>query len=93
MKNLMSSKEEMQSLNEELQTLNAELQSKIDDFSRVNNDMKNLLNSTDIATLFLDKEMNIRRFTFQAVKIFKLIKAISGGPLLTWFRTLSTPIY
>ena len=77
---LTTSKEEMQSLNEELQTVNAELQSKVDDFSRVNNDMKNLLNSTDIATLFLDKELNIRRFTNQATKIFKLIKSDIGRP-------------
>jgi two-component system CheB/CheR fusion protein len=88
---LMSSKEEMQSMNEELQTLNAELQSKIDDFSRVNNDMKNLLNSTDIATLFLDKEMNIRRFTLQAVKIFKLIKSDIGRPLTDLVSDLIYP--
>jgi two-component system CheB/CheR fusion protein len=68
----------MQSLNEELQTVNAELQSKVDDFTRVNNDMKNLLNSTDIATLFLDKELNIRRFTLPTTKIFKLIKSDIG---------------
>ncbi|MDD4969329.1 MAG: chemotaxis protein CheB [Paludibacter sp.] len=77
---LTTSKEEMQSLNEELQTVNAELQSKIDDFTRVNNDMKNLLNSTDIATLFLDKDLNIRRYTDQATKIFKLIKSDIGRP-------------
>jgi len=77
---LTTSKEEMQSLNEELQTVNAELQSKVDEFSRVNNDMKNLLNSTDIATLFLDKELNIRRYTNQATKIFKLIKSDVGRP-------------
>lgn len=77
---LTTSKEEMQSLNEELQTVNAELQSKVDDYSRVNNDMKNLLNSTDIATLFLDKELNIRRYTNQATKIFKLIKSDIGRP-------------
>jgi two-component system CheB/CheR fusion protein len=88
---LMSSKEEMQSMNEELQTLNAELQSKIDDFARVNNDMKNLLNSTDIATLFLDKEMNIRRFTLQAVKIFKLIKSDIGRPLTDLVSDLIYP--
>jgi two-component system CheB/CheR fusion protein len=75
---LTTSKEEMQSLNEELQTVNAELQSKVDDFSRLDNDMKNLLNSTDIATLFLDKELNIRRYTNQATKIFKLIKSDIG---------------
>ena len=77
---LTSSKEEMQSLNEELQTVNTELQTKVDDFTRVNNDMKNLLNSTEIATLFLDKELNIRRFTNQATKIFKLIKSDIGRP-------------
>jgi len=77
---LTTSKEEMQSLNEELQTVNAELQSKVDEYSRVNNDMKNLLNSTDIATLFLDKELNIRRYTNQATKIFKLIKSDIGRP-------------
>jgi two-component system CheB/CheR fusion protein len=88
---LMSSKEEMQSMNEELQTLNAELQSKVDDFSRVNNDMKNLLNSTDIATLFLDKDMNIRRFTIQAVKIFKLIKTDIGRPFTDLVSDLIYP--
>ncbi|MGV8962522.1 MAG: chemotaxis protein CheB [Candidatus Saccharimonadaceae bacterium] len=77
---LTTSKEEMQSLNEELQTVNAELQSKVDDYYRVNNDMKNLLNSTDIATLFLDKNLNIRRYTNQATKIFKLIKSDIGRP-------------
>ena len=51
---LTTSKEEMQSMNEELQTLNQELQSKVDELSRTNNDMRNLLDSTDIATLFLD---------------------------------------
>ena len=78
---LTSSKEEMQSLNEELQTVNAELRSKVDDYSRVDNDMKNLLNSTELATLFLDKELNIRRYTNQATKIFKLIKSDIGRPL------------
>ena len=88
---LTSSKEEMQSLNEELQTVNAELQSKIDDFSRVNNDMKNLLNSTDIATLFLDKELNIRRYTNQATKIFKLIKSDIGRPFTDLVSDLIYP--
>jgi two-component system, chemotaxis family, CheB/CheR fusion protein len=88
---LTSSKEEMQSLNEELQTVNAELQAKIDDFSRVDNDMKNLLNSTDIATLFLDKELNIRRYTNQATKIFKLIKSDIGRPFTDLVSNLDYP--
>ena len=88
---LTTSKEEMQSLNEELQTVNAELQSKVNDYSRVNNDMKNLLNSTDIATLFLDKELNIRRYTNQATKIFKLIKSDIGRPLTDQVSQLVYP--
>ncbi len=88
---LTTSKEEMQSLNEELQTVNAELQSKVDEFSRVNNDMKNLLNSTDIATLFLDKELNIRRFTNQSTKIFKLIKSDIGRPFTDLVSDLIYP--
>ena len=88
---LTSSKEEMQSLNEELQTVNAELQSKIDDYSRVNNDMNNLLNSTDIATLFLDKELKIRRYTPQSTKIFKLIKSDIGRPFTDLVSDLVYP--
>jgi chemotaxis methyl-accepting protein methylase len=78
---LTTSKEEMQSLNEELQTVNSELQLKVDELSRANNDMKNLLNSTDIATLFLDKELNVRRFTTQATKLIKLIPGDIGRPI------------
>jgi len=88
---LTTSKEEMQSLNEELQTVNAELQAKVDDYSRVNNDMKNLLNSTEIATLFLDKELNIRRFTLAATKIFKLIKSDVGRPFTDQTSDLNYP--
>jgi two-component system CheB/CheR fusion protein len=75
---LTTSKEEMQSMNEELQTVNTELQAKVDELSHASNDMKNLLDSTDIATLFLDKELNVRRFTPQATKIIKLIAADAG---------------
>lgn len=78
---LTTSKEEMQSHNEELQTVNAELQGKVDELSRSNNDMKNLLNSTDIATLFLDGELNVRRFTTQATKIIQLIPGDVGRPI------------
>ena len=78
---LTTSKEEMQSLNEELQTVNSELQAKVDELSRANNDMKNLLNSTDIATLFLDNDLKVRRFTTQATKIIKLIPGDVGRPI------------
>ena len=78
---LTTSKEEMQSLNEELQTVNAELQSKVDDLSWVNNDMANLLNSTEIATIFLDNKFKVRRFTTHIVQLFKLIASDVGRPL------------
>jgi two-component system CheB/CheR fusion protein len=78
---LTTSKEEMQSLNEELQTLNHELQIKVDDESRANNDMRNLLDSTDIATLFLDEGLKVRRFTPQMTKIIKLIPSDVDRPI------------
>lgn len=78
---LMTSKEEMQSLNEELQTVNAELQAKLDELSGTNNDMKNLLNSTDIATVFLDNDLHVRRFTLQAKTIIKFIATDVGRPI------------
>jgi len=88
---LTTSKEEMQSLNEELHTVNAELQSKIDDTARVNNDMNNLLNSIDIATLFLDREFKIRQFTYSATKIFKLRPGDIGRPFTDQVTDLNYP--
>ena len=78
---LTTSKEELQSLNEELQTVNAELQSKVEDLTWVRNDMTNLLNSTEIATIFLDNNMMLRRFSDEATKLFKLIPGDVGRPL------------
>ena len=88
---LTTSKEEMQSMNEELQTLNTELQAKVDELSRVSNDMKNLLNTTDIATLFLDNDLNVRRFTPQATNIIKLIPADVGRPITDLASELRYP--
>ena len=53
----------------------------MNELSRVSNDMNNLLNSTDIATLFLDNDLNVRRFTPQATKIIKLIPSDAGRPI------------
>lgn len=78
---LTTSREEMQSMNEELHAVNAELQSKVDDLVWVNNDMSNLFNSTEIATVFLDAELRIRRFTPGATQLFKLIPSDVGRPL------------
>ncbi len=78
---LETSREEMQSLNEELQTVNAELQCKIESLSRANDDLGNLLNSTEIATIFLDTNLNIRRFTAYAKRVIKLIDSDLGRPV------------
>jgi len=88
---LTTSKEEMQSMNEELQSVNAEMQSKMDELSSVGGDMKNLLNSTDIAIIFLDNELNIRRFTTIAKQIFKLIPVDIGRPLADMATSLQYP--
>jgi len=78
---LETSKEELQSLNEELVTVNAELQGKIDELSSANDDMKNLLDSTKIATLFLDSDLRIKRFTAEATRIANLIPGDVGRPV------------
>ncbi|MCE0484967.1 MAG: PAS domain-containing protein [Methylacidiphilales bacterium] len=88
---LTTSKEEMQSMNEELQTVNHELQAKVDELSRISNDMKNLLNSTDIATLFLDDALLVRRFTTQTAKIIKLIAGDIGRSITDIVSTLDYP--
>ena len=88
---LTTSKEEMQSLNEELQSVNAELQSKVDDLTWVNNDMTNLLNSMEIATIFLDNSLCIRRFTTHSTQLFKLIPSDVGRPLSDIVTDLNYP--
>jgi two-component system CheB/CheR fusion protein len=78
---LSTSKEELQSLNEELVTVNTELQEKIDEVTKANNDMHNLIESTGIATIFLDKDLCIRGFTSHADKVINLIQADVGRPI------------
>lgn len=78
---LETSKEELQSVNEELSTVNAELQTKVADLSRANNDMNNLLAGTGIATVFVDHQLRILRFTPAATKIINLIRSDIGRPV------------
>jgi two-component system CheB/CheR fusion protein len=88
---LETSKEELQSLNEELNTVNAQLQSKIDEVERTNNDLDNLLTSTNIATVFLDGQLRIRRFTAAAMRLFTLIPSDVGRPLADIAQTFTDP--
>jgi two-component system CheB/CheR fusion protein len=78
---LETSKEELQSINEELGTVNNELQTKVSDLSLVNNDMNNLLAGTRIATLFVDHNLRILRFTPTAYTILNLIASDVGRPV------------
>ncbi len=91
---LETSKEELQSVNEELSTVNSELQTKVADLSRANNDMNNLLAGTGIATIFVDLQLRILRFTPAATEIINLIQSDIGRPVshiasnLTGYGTL-----
>jgi two-component system CheB/CheR fusion protein len=78
---LETSREEIQAANEELVTLNQELKSKVDEVSRTNDDLQNLMASTDIATIFLSRDLRIKRFTPPAVQLFNLIPTDTGRPL------------
>ncbi len=78
---LETSKEEAQSTNEELISVNAELKQKINDLAEANNDINNLLASTEIATIFLDQQLCIKRYTPDMSKIFNLIQSDIGRPI------------
>ena len=78
---LETSKEELQSTNEELSTVNSELQNKVDELSKAGNDMNNLLAATEIASIFLDTNLRIKRYTPPAAKIIKLIQTDIGRPI------------
>ncbi len=78
---LATSKEELQSLNEELQTINAELNNRNDSLVRSNSDLANLFDSTSIATLFLNRDLRIRRFTPRLLDIFNLREGDEGRPI------------
>ncbi|MBF2065043.1 MAG: response regulator [Calothrix sp. C42_A2020_038] len=78
---LQSTNEELHSVNEELYTVNAEFQSKIEELTELNNDIDNLLRSTDIGVVFLDRELKIRKFTPAATVAINLVEADIGRPL------------
>lgn len=88
---LTTSKEEMQSMNEELQTINTELQAKLDDLALAQSDLQNTLNSVEIAILFLDQHLNVRRYTDRAANIINLRESDLGRPLSDLTSSLQYP--
>jgi two-component system CheB/CheR fusion protein len=78
---LETSKEELQSINEELQTVNAELNARVEELSRANSDIANLLESTQIATVFLDRNLAVKSFTPAAKDVFRLVESDTGRPI------------
>jgi two-component system CheB/CheR fusion protein len=78
---LETSKEESQAVNEELAALNAELREKVEEITHANSDLQNLMASTRIATLFLDRELRVKRYTASAQELFNLIPGDLGRPL------------
>ncbi|WP_232468124.1 CheR family methyltransferase [Bordetella genomosp. 13] len=79
---LETGKEELQSVNEELITVNSELKSKVEETAKINDDLQNLIASTDIATVFVDRGMRIKWFTPRATDIFSVIASDAGRSLL-----------
>ncbi len=78
---LETGREELQSINEELTTVNLELKGNVDELAHANSDLRNLMGATAIATVFLDRELHIMRFTPPAVELFSLISTDIGRPL------------
>jgi two-component system, chemotaxis family, CheB/CheR fusion protein len=77
---LETSKEELQSSNEELTTVNFELKDRVDELSRANGDLKNLMTSTSVGTIFLDRALHIRQYTPPVEDIFNVIPSDVGRP-------------
>ncbi len=88
---LQSTNEELQSVNEELYTVNAEYQRKIAELTELNNDMDNLLSSTEVGTIFLDKQLKIRKFTPKIADTFNLVSHDLGRPIATFAHTMDHP--
>jgi len=79
---LETSKEELQSINEELLTVNFELKTKVEETDKINDYLTNLIASTDIATVFVDRSMRIKWFTPRAIDIFSMLPVDTGRSLL-----------
>jgi two-component system, chemotaxis family, CheB/CheR fusion protein len=77
---LETSREELQSVNEELVAVNQQLQTNIEELSHANNDLQNLIESTDIGTIFLDRSLQVKRFTPRATDLFNLLPSDIGRP-------------
>ena len=88
---LETSREELQSINEELATVNQELKSKVEELGHANSDLHNLMASTAIATIFLDRDFRIMRYTPSAVSLFNLIPGDLGRPLANLASELDYP--
>ena len=88
---LQSTNEELHSVNEELHTVNTEYQSKIQQLVELNNDIDNLLQSTDIGVIFLDIELRIRKFTSAAVMAVALVESDIGRPLANLAYNMDVP--
>jgi two-component system CheB/CheR fusion protein len=88
---LETSKEELQSVNEELTTVNYELKTKVEETAKVNDDLQNFIASTDIATIFVDQGLRIKRFTPRATDIFNIIPGDVGRSLLDITNRLDYP--
>jgi two-component system CheB/CheR fusion protein len=79
---LETSKEELQSINEELTTVNAELKSKVEETGKINDDLQNLIAANDIGTIFVDRNICIKRYTPRATDVFSIIPSDIGRSLL-----------
>ena len=88
---LETSREELQSINEELTTVNLELKGNVDELAHANSDLRNLMGATAIATVFLDRQLQIMRFTPPAVELFSLIPTDVGRPLAHLRSRLAYP--
>ncbi|MDA1213241.1 MAG: ATP-binding protein, partial [Planctomycetota bacterium] len=88
---LQSTNEELHSVNEELYTVNAEYQRKIAELTQLNNDMDNLLHSTEIGTIFIDRDLCIRKFTPQIADAFHLLPQDVGRRIDTFAHNINEP--